>query len=107
MAYPLPVLIRPPKNKPIASFFDDSYAARICRCYTEECVEKMVDLMRNAEDEKTQLIAAKELLKLGYETKEVYKVIDGTAKDLNEPSAVSSTREWLAEIAGSRADNKV
>ena len=52
-------------NSPIVGLFDRSYAARVSRKYTDECIATLVDAMRNG-DSKERIVAAQALLDRGY-----------------------------------------
>ena len=59
----LPMVYRPEK---MDTTFSDELAAHLCRRYTEECVESLVEHMRDRSNPTTSLVATNAILDRGY-----------------------------------------
>ena len=59
----VPMVYQPQK---LDRHFSDELAARLCREYTEEAVEILVEHMRDRSNPQTSLVATKEVLDRGY-----------------------------------------
>ncbi len=75
MGYPgVPMVYRPEK---LDTTFSDELAAKLCREYTEECVESLVEHMRDRSNPTTSLVATNALLDRGYGKAREVKSISG------------------------------
>lgn len=61
----LPMVYRP-DPPPLDTLYSEELAARLCREYTEECVETLVDHMRDRSNPTTSLAATNMILDRGY-----------------------------------------
>lgn len=72
----VPMVYRPEK---LDTTFSDELAAKLCREYTEECVESLVDHMRDRTNPTTSLVATNAILDRGYGKAKEMKSLDTPA----------------------------
>lgn len=86
-----------PKGRPK----EHSEIKALARSFAPECIHKLVTLMREAEDERTQVVAAKELLDRGLGKAEQAIDISGdvevTKYVIRLPDAQTTSIEWSSQ----------
>ena len=88
----LPMVYRPEK---MDRTFSDELAAHLCRRYTEECVQSLVDHMRDRSNPTTSLVATNAILDRGY----------GKPKELKAAQAADDAPKYRVSIRFVEAEN--
>lgn len=100
----------------VVRLYDKNYAARLAREYTDECIEALVDMVRNG-DNKERIVAANSLLdRAGYPKnaagdfpKDEDEAADrggAPRSSTEEARAVCATQDWLRDVLAGGGDKK-